>query len=100
MENWEWRSDEVSGDRNVIFGAWGWRRRLGFAAGRKYLRVRGSGGSSREGDAPTMPLPPKKFVSRLYMCMLPPMPLLAPSTLPMSSAMTSRGVPPRPRCVQ
>ena len=51
-------------------------------------------------DAPTMPLPPKKFASRLYMCMLPPMPLLAPSTLPISSAMTSRGVPPRPRCVQ
>ncbi len=64
--------------------------------------ISGSGvrGAPGEGDAPTMPLPPKKFVSRLYMCMLPPMPLLAPSTLPMSSAMTSRGVPPRPRCVQ
>jgi len=37
-----------------------------------------------------LPLPPKKCASRLYMCMEPPMPLAAPSTRPISSAITSR----------
>jgi hypothetical protein len=63
----------------------------------------GEGGEGPFGGVwrvPTMPLPPKKCASRLYMCMLPPMPLLAPSTRPISSAITSSGVPPLPRCVQ
>ena len=72
--------------------------------GEKYL-LGGLLGGRRGGfgggwHVPTMPLPPKKCASRLYMCMLPPMPLLAPSTRPISSAITSSGVPPLPRCVQ
>lgn len=92
-----WRKRPGCGEAPPGQGAgWGARREVlrhrRVAAGERTREKRvGSAGvplTPRAVWAPTIPFPPKKFASRLYMCIDPPRPLDAPPTLPISSAMT------------